>query len=666
MTQESINRQALARFDELPPDEATLLEALAVHKWFTADLAAHTADDLGVRVTPERVITSPFVVKDRVPLPQSPNGEQYGIRPIVRVALHDRMRTERPAKYRQAHRIAVAYYHQSLEPLRTDRLTWYVHEIRHLAAFRPNLANERLAAFAYGALIAGCAEAAGRAAAEVTVESTTPGDQALAGIVNAIAQILNAPAHVDHGTVVLLNDLLTRYGTPSNPAATQLVMLARDLVVHYTERPAPVTPLTALVAPDATATVDPRGVPVLGGELRLLEDLAHPSRSIRTRVQRVELASSKVALHHVTTRLATEDRSGRSLVLADVLPRNHWDQLDNLHLSERGTRPVDVLRAHEAARTLAQGLGRLVDTGEQASSTSGRADLSRRLSSLGWYGGNDELTDLLQRTRQSNDVEEILRDRVADVMRYTPVVALLDVYPGLPSEVTYDYEEDCTTRRAGLGRVVVSVSLTLPVQVRNRLQFVAPDGLVPAFAPEADGVHLVPVQTGRSNSTLQQFDVEAERPDDETAARINVDLGYRLPDRDFKDATRTAQLCMALSALALLLLVANTTLVLVLGTVIASVVATVDVTRDGNHHDRAEPLHVYAGKRLRSIRRSNAVAAIAAAAAPNANSITASVITSSAAVLYCLSTLIIVLSARKGAERPLSGPARSPRRTLIG
>ncbi|MEU1706546.1 hypothetical protein ABZ478_14215 [Streptomyces sp. NPDC005706] len=666
MTQESVVRQALARFDELPSDQATLLQALAVHQWFTAGLTAHTAADLGVGVTPEQVTASPFVVKDRVPLLGSAGGEQYGIRSVLRAALYDRMRTERPALYRQAHRIAVAYYHQPLEPLRTDRLTWYVHEIRHLAAFRPALATERLAAFSHGALVAGCAEAAGRAAAEVATASDATGDQELAGIIKAVAQILNAPAHVDHATVVLLNDLLTRYGTPANPAATRLVLLARDLVVHYTERPTPVTPLTALVAPDATAAVDPRGVPVLGGELRLLEDLAHPSRTIRTRVQRVELASSKVAVHHVTTRLATEDRTGRSLVLADVLPRNQWEQLDNLRLSERGTRPVDVLRAHEAARTLAQGLGRLVDAGEQASGASGRAELSRRLSSIGWYGGNDELTDLLQRTRQSDDVEEILRDRVADVMRYTPVVALLDVYPGLPSEVTYDYEEDCATRRDGLGRVVVSVSLTLPLQVRNRLQFVAPDGLVPAFAPDAEGVHLVPVQTGLSNSALQQFDVEVERPEEETAARIKVDLGYRLPDRDFKDATRTAQLCMVLSALALLLLVAGTTLVLVLGTVIASVVATVDVTRDGNHHDRAEPLHVYAGKHLRGIRRTNAVAAIAAAAAPNANSIAASLITSGAAVLYCLGTLMVVLSARKSAERPLSGSVRSPRRTLIG
>ncbi|MEV7244058.1 hypothetical protein [Streptomyces sp. NPDC093248] len=667
MTQESVVRQALARFDELPSDQATLLQALAVHQWFTAGLAAHTAADLGVGVTPERVTASPFVVKDRVPPLGSTGGEQYGIRSVLRTALYDRMRSERPALYRQAHRIAAAYYHQPLEPLRTDRLTWYVHEIRHLAAFRPALATERLAAFSHGALVAGCAEAAGRAAAEVATASDAPGDQELAGIIKSVAQILNAPAHVDHGTVVLLNDLLTRYGTPSNPAATRLVLLARDLVVHYTERPAPVTPLTALVAPDAAAAVDPRGVPVLGGELRLLEDLAHPSRTIRTRVQRVEPTSTKVSAHQVTTRLATEDRPGRSLVLADVLPSHQWDQLDGLHLSERGVRQVDVLRAPEAARALAQGLGRLLDTGERAPGASGRADLSRRLHSLGWYGGNDELTDLLQRTRQADDVEQFLRDRVADLMHYTPVVALLDVYPGLPSEVTYDYKEDCATRRDDvLGRVVVSVSLTLPVQVQNKLQFVTPEGLVPAFAPQAEGVSLVPVRTGRSSSTLQQFDVETERVEEETAARITVDLGYRLPDREYREASRTALLCMALSALALLLLFASTTLVVIYGSLIASALAALDTPKDGFHHDGNEPLHVFAGRRLRRLRQSNTLVAFAAAATPNANSVLASLVTSGAAFLWCLFSLMRVEQARRSAERPLSGSPRSPRRTLAG
>ncbi|MFF5145292.1 hypothetical protein ACFY6U_37200 [Streptomyces sp. NPDC013157] len=668
MTQESVIRQALASFDELPPPEARLLEALAVHQWFTADLVSHTAADLGVAVTPEQVVSTRFVVKDRVPFPVGPSRDvQYGLRSVLRVALHDRMRTERTERYRQSHRIAATYYNQSLDPLRTERLSWYVNEIRHLTACRPDLAVERLAAFAHTALVAGCAEAASRAAAEVSAApSAADDDQALAGIIEAVAQILNAPAHIDHSTVVLLNDLLTRYSTPAGPAATRLVLLARDLVVHYTERATPATPLTALVAPAATATVDPRGVPVLGGELRLLEDLSHPSRIIKTRSLRVELPSRKVAYHRVTTRLATEDRPGRSPVLADVLPRNNWHLLDSIDLSERGVRPVDVLRTPEAARILAQGLGRLLDPGGHAPGTSGRAELSRRLNSLGWYGGDDELNDLLERTRQSDDVEELLRNRAAELMRYTPVVALLDVYPGLPSEVSYEHQEECAARRDGLGRVVVSIPLTLPLQVRNQLEFVAPDGLVPVLHPVAEGVQFTPVRSERPASTERRYEVQTEPREEEAAARINIELGYRLPDREFRDAARTAVLCMMLSLLPpLILLTFDTSLVVVYSSLIAGVVAAVETPKDGFHQDRTEPLQAYAGKSLRRLRQTNTLVAVAAAAAA-APSIAASVFISGAAFLWCLGTFIVVLNAQKGAERPLHGPSRSGGRTLTG
>ncbi|MFB6551936.1 hypothetical protein [Streptomyces sp. NPDC056405] len=665
MTQEPVIRQALARFDQLPVDEARLLEALAVHQWFSTDVVAYTAADLGVDVAPERVVASPFVVKDRVPYVEPGNHPQFGVRSVLRTALHERLRIDRPTTYRQAHRIAATYYHQPIDPLRTDRLTWYVHEVRHLAAFRVELATERLAVFAHETLIAGYAEAAGRAAAEVAEASVTPSARLLAEIIQAVARILNAPAHAERGTVVMLDDLLARYGTPPDPAATRLVLLARDLVVHYTERPAPATPLTALVVPDAATTVDPRGMPVLGSELRLLDDLSQPSRTITTRTHRVALMSSTVALHQITTRLATEDRPNRSMVLADLLPEDHWDRLDGLHLSERGVRPVHVLRANETVRLVARGVGRLLGAGEQSAGNSTRAELSRRLGSLGWHSETEELTALLGRTRHADDVEEFLRERIGSLMRYTPLVALLDVHPGLPSEVTYDYREDCITQRVGWGRVVVSLNLTLPVVVRNRLEFATPEGLVPADVLSAEGAQLVRVRNEQTAPMLQQFDVDTVRPtedrESDSMAHIEVDLGYRLPDREFKDVLGTAYLCMALSALALLLLLANIALVSVVGTVLASVGVLVDVSRDGTHHDSNEPLHVYAGKRLRLLRRSNAVAAIAAAAAPNAGSLLGSLVTSGVAFMYCLATCFIVVGVRRAALRPLPGVAPSAR-----
>lgn len=172
-------------------------------------------------------------------------------------------------------------------------------------------------------------------------------------------------------------------------------------------------------------------------------------------------------------------------------------------------------------------------------------------------------------------------------MRHMPVVALLDVHPGLPSEVTYAFQEDCTTRRVGWGRAAVSLSLTLPREVRNRLEFVTPDGLAPAGFRQRSGDPLVPVHSERSTSALQRFDVEGaggtEGDDDEGMARIEVDLGFRPTDQEFGDVQRTGALCMLISvtALGLLFLLQGTAMWTVLATFVASVGLLVDFSRTG-------------------------------------------------------------------------------------
>ncbi|MDQ0577931.1 hypothetical protein [Streptomyces rishiriensis] len=672
MTQEPVAQEALARFARLPTDEARLIEALVVHRWFDPDVVAYTAADLGVEVAPERVTRSPFVALDRVRF-GLPGGEsRHRVRPVLATALHARMRDERPTVYRQAHRIAADYFHQRLDPLRTDRLTWYVHEIRHLTACRPEQATERLAAFAHDALIAGYAEAAGRAAAELKAASAEPDGRRLAGIVQVVAEILSGPSQVEHSTIAVLDDHLARYTTPSDPAAVRLVLLARDLVVYYTERPAPVTPLTALVVPDATAVVDPRGVPVLGGELRLLEDVTRPSRIITSRTQRVSLESSTLAHHQIMTKLATEDRPGRTMVLADLLPPGRGDRLDALRLSESGGRPVGVLGANATTRALAQGVHRLLGPGEDPAGRSSRAEVSRRLGALGWHSGTDELNDLLLRARQSDDVDDFLQRRIADVMRYTPVVAVLDVYPGLPSEVTYNYPESCTTRRISWGRVVVSLTLTLPWEVRNRLEFVTPSGLVAAGAEGRSESELVPVHREGESSAVQRFDVRAARPEDggedDGMVRIEVDLGYRLPDHEFRDVRITAALGILAAAFALFLTLASTQLLSVIGTILASLGVLVDVTRDRTHPDDHEPLHVHAGKRLRRVRQVNAALAITAVTVPNAQNLLGGLIASGVALLFSLFTLVAVMATARAARRPLPPPGRAalPGRRPVG
>ncbi|MGC5035194.1 hypothetical protein ACPXCS_17935 [Streptomyces sp. DT190] len=664
MTQEPFAHEALVGFDRLPPDEARLIEALTVHRWFDPDVIAYTAARLDVDMTAERLADSPFVGFD--PVRHSlPGGEQrYRVRPILKTALEARMREARLSAFRRAHRIAADYYHQPLDPLHADRLSWYVHEVRHLAAARPEQATERLAAFAHDALIAGYAEAAGRAAdALVGGESTEAEDLSLARIIQAVAEILSEPSQVERAMVLRLADLLARYGTHADPAADRLVGLARDLVVYYTEPPAQVTPLTAQVVPDATAVVDPRGMPVLGGELRLLEALAQPSRTITMRTQRVELLSSALAQHHVVTKLASANQAGRTMVLADLLPADRGERLDTLRLTERGMRPVNVLGASETVRALARGVGRLLGAGEEAAGTSSRAELSHRLGVLGWRTGPDELHDLLLRTQQSDEVEVYLQDRIGDVMRYTPVVALLDVFPGLSSEVGYEYQESCTTRRDGWGRVVVSVTFMLPMEVRNRVEFVTPAGLEAAGVLQRSGPALTPVHREADASGLQEFDLRdgrsSERNEDDGMARIEVDLGYRLTDREFRDVRMTALLCMALSAFALLLMAASTTVVSVIGTVLASLGVLVDVSRDRTHREDEEPLHVYAAKRMRLVRQSTAALAITAVAAPNAQNLIGSLIASGVAFLYCLVTLVAVTVIRRTADRPLSPRGRA-------
>lgn len=246
-------------------------------------------------------------------------------------------------------------------------------------------------------------------------------------------------------------------------------------------------------------------------------------------------------------------------------------------------------------------------------------------------------------------------------MRHMPVVALLDVHPGLPSEVTYAFQEDCTTRRVGWGRAAVSLSLTLPREVRNRLEFVTPDGLAPAGFRQRSGDPLVPVHSERSTSALQRFDVEGaggtEGDDDEGMARIEVDLGFRPTDQEFGDVQRTGALCMLISvtALGLLFLLQGTAMWTVLATFVASVGLLVDFSRDRAQHHGSEPLHVYTSKPLRFMRNSNAAMALAAAAVPNANTGTlfASLIVSGVAFFYCLGTCIVVAGVRRAAARPL-------------
>ncbi|CAM5450030.1 hypothetical protein SALBM135S_01880 [Streptomyces alboniger] len=161
--------------------------------------------------------------------------------------------------------------------------------------------------------------------------------------------------------------------------------------------------------------------------------------------------------------------------------------------------------------------------------------------------------------------------------------------------------------------MVVTVPVTVLRVIRNRLELRTPPGLVATGVQERSGAELVPVRTTHiDTAAVQRFDLRTGRPhgedengDDDGTARIEVDLGYRLPDREFNDALKTAGLCMTLSLIAVFLMLASPALLSVIGTVLASLGVLVDIFRDRTLHDDNEPLHVHAGKRLRLLRQSN-------------------------------------------------------------
>lgn len=684
MNHESV-RQALGHFDRLPEEERRLIEALAVHDWFGAEVIEYTSEALGLGVATERITGSPFVAEDQVPHFGPDQAVPYVIRPFLRSALVDRLRTERPEAYRQAHELAAAHFHQSLEPLRTDRLERYIKEVRHLAAARPEKAFVRLSSFAHSALMEGCSEAAGRAATAAVDTAVSPSfdEVSLTRIIKAVAEILNAPAHVEHASVMELDDVISQYRLPTDPAASRILLLARDLVTYYTERLAPVVPLTAMVVPDAVTTVDPRGLPTLWNELRMLQDLAQIAGTITSRTHRMEFVERDSAHHRVSTKVSALVAAGsqpqpRVPVIVDLL---RWDAdrfLDGLHLSERNGRTLNMLTSTDVKLQIARGVYRLMDSDDSRAEPTSQGEIARQLHALAWSNETDEITSVLQRAAETDALEPDLRRRIGGLIQYMPLVALIDAHPGMSSEVTYEFDKGCRTERIGWGQVKVSVGLSFPPEVRrNRLEVVTPDGLDPVGRPEVrGGVHLRAESADDDLDGVQEFTLYAGTRDDEndwtTGDRIadaQLELRYVSPRKDFRNVLRTSGFCLLVSLTALFLpFVLDPSLWSQVASVVASALLVVDssrgIRRDTDGH--GESLRTYANKPLRVVRITNVVAAIVAATSANTNVVLGQSL-AGGSFLVCTVSFAAVWRAATQRRRLLPDETqRHRRRVLIG
>ncbi|MFJ7960586.1 hypothetical protein ACIQ62_30270 [Streptomyces sp. NPDC096319] len=635
--------RALTRFDGLPADERRLVEALSVHDLIDAPLVGYTARALGLAIGHGEVVANPFVQKDTL-APAWPGDDEdgndepeavtYVLRTFFRTALTDRLREAAPDRLARAHRLAAAYYHQPLEPLRTDRLDRYVKEARHLAAVRPDASVTRLAAFAHRALLAGRAEAAGRAATATVNGLAAPVPQAhsLADIIRSIAEILGAPDRAEQGTLMTLEQRLAEHPPSRDPAVSRIVLLGADLVAYYTERTAPTPSLTASVMPAALTTVDPRGLPAAPGwdELRMLQELDGISATIRTRTHRLEFPDRTVARHEVRTKLSAlvgmeVHAAPRMPVIVDLVP---WDEdrfLDDLHLKDRNGRPLNMLTSTDVKLQIARGVHRLLTSDGDAEPAPGR-EIARSLQALAWSPETEEITAVLRQAARNDDLDDGQRWRIDRLIRYMPVVALIDAHAGMSSEVSYDYDGKSRVTRIGWGAVLVSAELTFPLEVpQNRLHVVTPEGLEAAGSPlVAESAEIRRLVEADVTDGVQEFvldtreDAASAWERGERLARIHVELPYVLPRENFVRALGTSGLCMLVSwAAAVLQVFLNPFVWAQVGSAaLAAGALVVESLRKGHRGGERSPdsLYAVADKPLNIVRRVGIVMAIVALA----------------------------------------------------
>ncbi|MEU9863068.1 hypothetical protein AB0D99_19575 [Streptomyces sp. NPDC047971] len=666
MTHEPGHR-ALEILDALPGTERRLIEALCVYELFDRPVIGYTARALALDIPPERITARPFVRPDDLSGVDPADEDRYTLHRSLRSALNDRLRERFPDRLDRAHRLAAAYYHQPLEPLRTDRLDRYVHELRHLAAVRPEAAVSRLASFAHTALLAGHAEAAGRAAttAVTALARPTPGAGLVAESVKAVARILSSPDDADHHTVMALDRLLADHPLPRDRAAQRIVMFAADLVAYHTERHTPAPSLTAAVLPAAVTTVDPMGLPAGRGwdEFRMDRELREIAATITSRTHRVAFPDKRTAQHEVSTKLSAvlDDPLGapRRPVIVDLVP---WDDdrfLDDLRLRDRNGRPVNMMTSTDVKTHVGREVHRLVTSDGEPDTETGGA-LVRSLHALAWSSDTDEITAVLRRAAdRGTGLGDALRQRIGRLIRYMPVVALVDTHPGMSSEVVYDYGDTCAVRRTAWGMVVVSTDIPVPREVRqNRLQVVTPEGMEPAGPPRTpQPAEIAPLHAPDAVGGIREYAVslagDGESGDPLTG--IRVDIPFVVPRAPYSRALITGTVCtlIALASGLLSFWVDPSAWAQIISIVAAGGLGADSLVKGRGGAGGVSDLRTHAERPLHRVTYSTVVLAIGAAlSAGLGDNVGRAVALAAALVCLALSGAVLLRALRRSAFRP--------------
>ncbi|MFE2141505.1 hypothetical protein ACFXA3_07065 [Streptomyces sp. NPDC059456] len=461
-----------------------------MYDWFDPDIVEYTADALGVPADSGPLVRLP-VVESR-PMAAV---EEFRLPPLLRKDLLDRLGAEEGATLGRAHRLAAAYYHQPLDPFRTDRIGWYVAQVHHLACSNPDRALNRLAAFSHTALLAGHPEAGSRAAAAALNSGAESRDlTVLAEVVRSVALILAARTDVEGRVIVRLDGLLAGARPPHDLAAARIGRLARDLVTYYSERRAPVPTLTAALAPAAARGAERRGMPEVSASLSVAEEFAHFPHTVMRRDHMVEVVGRRKTRHSVTSTLHASG-TGSTRAVIDIFPWDYGETLDKLDIRDANGGVVPSLKRVEVQSYIANAVSYwLADDGgddgdegdgEHAGAAAGRGrgievrashrEISSALSSAVQSRQHETVAALLETATEATRGD--LGDRIRAATRHLPLVADLDTAYGTSPRLRYGYDGACVLRRHGLIGVTAELELCLPTEARNQLAVPTPDGV---------------------------------------------------------------------------------------------------------------------------------------------------------------------------------------------
>ncbi|KOU20569.1 hypothetical protein ADK52_26025 [Streptomyces sp. WM6372] len=667
-----------------------------MYDWFDPDIVEYTADALGVPADSGPLVRLPVIE----PRPMAPT-EEFRLRTLLRKDLLGRLGEENDATLRRAHRLAAAYYHQPLDPFNTDRIGWYVEQVRHLACCNPDRALNRLAAVSHTALLAGHPEAASRAAAAALRSGADTRELTLlAEVVRSVALILADQAEVDGRAIVRLDGLLAGSRPPRDLAAARIGRLARDLVTYYSERRAPAPTLTAALALEAGRSPERRGRPEVSASLSVAEEFAHFPHTVMRRDHMVKVVGRRRAHHSITSTLhASGDQSTHAVI--DIFPWNYGETLDKLDIRDANGGVVPSLKQIEVQSYIANAVSFWLgndstddsgDDGDDDGDTGpgrGRGteahashrEISLALSSAVRSRQHDTVATLLATATETTGGE--LGARILAATRYLPLVAELDTAYGTSRRLHYGYDGTCSLRRHGLLGVSAELELCLPTEARNQLAVPTPEGvelagigtsdarwaIEPAHAPadwEDEAPQGLPeqfvVRFGESRATES---AEGEGPAGEGAHRVERTMLrlYYVPRR--KDVLRVIWVnlfcllvCLAATILELFVEYAEWSGVIPVAVVMASLLEQIQNRRQ-HPSGSAEALHTYASRRLNLINATGMVAALLATSALSVGTPAVSLSITISSLVVCLASTGALLASVPGRRHPLEARAAS-------